>query len=140
MSSENLAILMGNLGADPELRYTQNNTAVANIRLATNEAYRTADGDIQETTEWHRLVLWGKLAETASRYLKKGSRVYVSGKLQTRSWEDKDGTKHYTTEINVGKLKFVDRVQKDGDGGGKPAGPDSKDAAGAPEDDDDLPF
>lgn len=131
---------MGNLGADPELRYTQNNTAVANIRLATNESYKTAQGDLQEATEWHRLVLWGRLAEIANEHLSKGSRVYITGKLQTRSWEDSDGVKRYSTEVNVGRLKFVDRAAtRSGQG---PLGKEQE--AGIsdldPNEKDDLPF
>lgn len=142
MSSENMVILMGFLGADPELRYTQNSIAVANARLATNESYKTASGDVQEMTEWHRLTFWGKLAEIASQYLRKGSRVYVTGKLQTRTWEDVDGIKRYATEVRVDKMKFMDSAPKN-----KPADPNDTTTpvhqsavVTQVDDDDDLPF
>ena len=108
MSSENLVILMGNLGADPDLRYTQNNTPVCNISLATNERYQTREGDTREVTEWHRLVIWGKMAEIAKRYLIKGNRAFFKGKLQTRKWTDRDGVERYITEIKVNDLRLLD--------------------------------
>jgi single-strand DNA-binding protein len=91
--------LIGNLGQNPEVRTLNNGNKVANFSLATSETYKDRDGQKQTVTEWHNVVIWGKLAEVAERYLTKGSQVYVSGKLKTRSWEDKDGNKKYITEI-----------------------------------------
>lgn len=99
MASINKVILVGNLGRDPEVRYTQNGNAVANLNLATNEVWKDKSGERQERTEWHRVVVWGKQAEIAKEYLTKGSQIYVEGSLQTRQWEDKDKQKRYTTEI-----------------------------------------
>lgn len=101
-------MIIGRLGADPEVRYTQNNTAVANIRVATNERYRDSNGELQETTEWHRVVAWGRLAETCQQLLKKGSQVYFEGPVQTRSWEDKEGQKQYMTEIKALSMQLLD--------------------------------
>ncbi|MBD3287970.1 single-stranded DNA-binding protein [candidate division KSB1 bacterium] len=103
----NKVILMGRLGADPELRYTASGTAVATFNMATNMVWRNQDGDMQEKTEWHRVVVWRKLAEFAGEWLKKGSYVYVEGRLQTRSWEDKDGNKRFTTEVVADSVQFV---------------------------------
>jgi single-strand DNA-binding protein len=98
--SLNKVQLIGNLGADPELRYTTNGLAVATLNIATNERFRSSNSDEwQERTEWHRVIAWGKLAEIAGEYLAKGRQVYIEGKLQTRSWDDKDGNKRYTTEV-----------------------------------------
>lgn len=105
MASVNKVILVGNLCADPELRYTPNGQAVCDMRLATNESW-TKDGEKHEKTEFHRLIVWGKLAEVCSKYLAKGRPVYVEGKLQTRSWE-KDGEKKYATEIVVSDVQFL---------------------------------
>ena len=101
MAGVNKVILIGNLGADPEIRYTSSGTAVANFRMATTERWTTPNGEKEERTEWHRIVAWGRQAEIAGEYLSKGNQVYFEGRLQTRSWEDKDGVKHYTTEIVV---------------------------------------
>lgn len=98
----NKVILIGNLGADPEIRYTQNNVAVATLSLATSEAWKDKQtGEQREATEWHRVVVWDKLAEIAGQYLRKGSKVYVSGKLKTRKWTDQQGVERYTTEITL---------------------------------------
>ncbi len=106
--SVNKVILLGRLGQDPELRYTPNGAAVTTLNLATNEVWKDNDGNKQERTEWHRVVLWRKLAEVAGEYLKKGSRVYVEGRLQTRSWEDKDGVKRYVTEVIGDTMTMMD--------------------------------
>lgn len=106
--SVNKAIIIGNLGADPEVRYTQSNIPVATLSIATTERYRTKDGQMQESTEWHRCVAWNRLAEIAQQYLKKGSKVYVEGPIQTRSWEDQSGQKRYTTEIKVLSMQMLD--------------------------------
>ena len=104
----NKVILIGNLGGDPEVRYTPGGAAVANATLATNESWNDREGQRQERTEWHRLVFWSKLAEIVGQYLKKGSKVCVEGRLQTRSWEDDSGQRHYVTEVVVSDLKLVD--------------------------------
>ncbi len=97
----NKAQLIGHLAKDPEIKVTAGGSSVATVNLATNESYKDKNGEQVEKTEWHRLVIWGKQAEIAGEYLKKGQQVYVEGKLQTRSWDDKDGVKHYTTEVVV---------------------------------------
>ncbi|ECK2669624.1 single-stranded DNA-binding protein, partial [Salmonella enterica] len=98
----NKVILIGNLGADPELRYMPNNVAVANFTLATSESWKDKQsGEDKEKTEWHRIVIYNKLAEIAGEYLRKGMQVYIEGKLQTRKWQDQQGQEHYTTEIVV---------------------------------------
>jgi single-strand DNA-binding protein len=117
MASVNKVILVGNLGRDPELRYTQSGQGVANFTLATNERWRDKDGNNQERTEWHRIVVWGKQAESCAQYLQKGRSVYVEGRLQTREWEDKEGHKRQTTEINAQVVQFLG-----GRGGGAPGG------------------
>jgi single-strand DNA-binding protein len=105
--SVNKVILIGHLGADPEIRYTQGGAPVANLRLATNESWTNKNGQKEERTEWHRVVVWGKLAELAGQYLTKGRQVYVEGRLQTRSWDDKDGQKKYSTEIVGQTIQFL---------------------------------
>jgi len=108
MRGVNKVILIGNLGEDPELRYTGSGTAVANMRLATNESYTNNNGEEVQQTEWHSLVAWGRLGEICNEYLDKGSQVYFEGKLQTRSWEDRDGNTQYTTEVKVQEMMFLD--------------------------------
>jgi single-strand DNA-binding protein len=103
----NKAILIGNLGADPELKYTQGNQAVLKIRLATSESYQDKAGERQERTEWHTVTVWGKRAEGLSRVLSKGSRIYAEGRIQSRQWEDKDGNKRTTTEINAHEILLL---------------------------------
>ena len=105
--SVNKVILIGHLGADPEIRYTQGGSPVANLRLATNESWTNKNGQKEERTEWHRIVLWSKLAELAGQYLTKGRQVYIEGRLQTRSWDDKDGNKRYSTEIVATSMQFL---------------------------------
>jgi len=99
MRGVNKVILIGNLGADPEVRYTNTGTPVANFRIATNETWTTREGERTTRTEWHRVVAFGKLSEICSEYLNRGKQVYVEGRLQTRSWEDKDGNKRWVTEV-----------------------------------------
>ena len=106
-SGVNKVILIGNLGVDPELRYTPQGTAVANFRLATNESWTDKNGQKQDRTEWHRIVVWGKLAELCGEYLQKGRQVYLEGKLQTREWTDKENRKNYTTEIVANQVVFL---------------------------------
>lgn len=107
MASINKVILIGNLGADPEVRFTGSGQAVATLRLATNERWQDKSGQKQERTEWHRVVAWGRLAELCKEYLTKGRSVYIEGRLQTREWADKEGNKRYTTEIVAQQLQFL---------------------------------
>jgi len=118
MSSLNKAMVIGRLGADPDVRYTQSNTAVATMSVATTERYKDRNGELQENTEWHRVVAWSRLAEICQQYLKKGSLVYFEGPIQTREWEDKDGQKRYTTEIKALNMQMLDSR---GDSGGSSA-------------------
>jgi len=105
----NKVILIGNLGADPEVRYTQNSTAIANLSIATSESWKDkATGEPREQTEWHRCVAYRRLGEIAGEYLKKGSKVYIEGRLQTRKWQGQDGQDRYTTEIVVNELQMLD--------------------------------
>ncbi len=115
MSSLNKAMIIGRLGIDPEVRYTQSNTAVATLRVATNERYKDSNGEWQENTEWHRVVAWSRLAEYTQQYIKKGSLVYIEGSIQTRSWEDQQGQKRYTTEIKARSIKILDSRGEGGD-------------------------
>src|SRR3978361_1881549 len=116
MASVNKVILIGNLGADPEVRYMPSGDAVANLRIATTENWKDKAGEKQEKTEWHRVAFFGKLAEIAGEYLKKGSQVYVEGRLQTRKWQDKDGAEKYTTEIVADRMQMLG--SRGGSGGG----------------------
>ena len=139
--SLNKVTLIGNLGKDPELSYTASGIAVAKFSIATGEKWKDQDGNVQERTEWHNIVAWRKLAEICGQYLKKGSKVYLEGKLQTRSWDDKNtGVKRYTTEIVADDLIMLD-------GKGNSAGDTSNNAGSAPmaepagePEKDDLPF
>lgn len=139
MASVNKVILIGNLGADPELRYTPSGAAVANFNIATTEKWKDRDGQLQERTEWHRIVLWSRQAEIAKEYLRKGSAVYIEGRIQNRSYDDKDGVKKYITEIIGQRMQLLGgRTQGASDSGSSqppPVPPD--DLAG---EDDDLPF
>lgn len=103
----NKVILIGNLGADPEIRYTQNGTPVATFSLATTERRKGQDGQLQEMTEWHRIVAWQRLAEICGEYLSKGSKIYIEGRLQTRKWKDQGGNDRYTTEIVAREMKML---------------------------------
>ncbi len=142
----NKVILIGNLGADPEVRYTPDGAPVANFNLATSESWNDrSSGEKQERTEWHRLVVWRKLAEIAGQYLKKGSKIYIEGKLQTRSWEDQSGQKRYTTEVVVNELQMLDSRGEGGGGGiSRDPGPAAQAESGPPPaaaaEEDDLPF
>lgn len=141
-------MIIGRLGADPEVRYTQNNTAVANMSVATSDRYKDKNGEWKETTEWHRVVAWGRLAEICQQYLTKGSQVYFEGPIQTRSWEDKDGQKQYSTEIKALAMQMLDtRGDQNQSGGSDMSGQksqQSQDTATVADDamdvDDDLPF
>jgi single-strand DNA-binding protein len=117
MGSVNKVILVGNLGRDAELRYTPGGAALATLNMATTEVWNDKGGQRQEKTEWHRVVLWGKPAESLAEYLTKGRQIYVEGRLQTRQWDDKDGNKRYTTEIRGDRIVLLG-----GGGGGRSAG------------------
>ena len=118
----NKAILIGNLGADPEIRYTQNGAPVATFNIATTERWKDKDGQMQEQTEWHRIVAWSRLAEICGEYLNKGSRVYIEGKIQTRKWQDQNGNDRYTTEIVAREMKMLTPRGEGGAGGNYGAG------------------
>lgn len=107
MAGINKVIIVGNLGKDPEVRHTPSGQAVANFSIATSESWNDKDGQKQERTEWHRIVVWGKLAELCGKYLSKGRQCYLEGKLQTRAWDDKDGNKRYTTEVVANTVQFL---------------------------------
>ena len=117
----NKVSLIGNLGNDPELRYTTANQAVATFRIATNESWTDREGQRQERTEWHRIVVWGRTAELANEYLRKGRRVYIEGRLQTREWDDREGNRRFTTEIVAQNVQFLDGG---GEGGRRSGGYD----------------
>jgi single-strand DNA-binding protein len=116
--SVNKVLLIGRLGNNPEIRYTNTGTAVANFNLATSENWNDKNGQRQERTEWHRVVVWGKLAELCEKYLSKGRQCFVEGRLQTRSWDDKDGNKRYTTEIVAATIQFLGGNAQAGTGAG----------------------
>ncbi len=139
MAGVNKAILIGNLGKDPELRYTPGGQAVASFSLATGEKWKDKDGNMQDRTEWHNIVVWGRMAENAKEYLAKGRPVYIEGRIQTRSWDDKDGNKRYTTEIVAQRLQFLGSRgdQSSSPSAPPPEAPQPADLAG---EDDDLPF
>lgn len=136
----NKVLLIGYLGRDPEVRYTPGGAAVANLSLATTETWKDKQtGDKKESTEWHRVVMFGRLAEIAGEYLKKGSQIYVEGRLQTRKWQDKDGVDRYTTEVVAGGMKMLGgRGSSGGDRGGDR--PRHNSPPPADDFDDDIPF
>ena len=142
--SLNKVMLIGNLGRDPELRYTTSGTAVATFTIATNDSWKDADGNMQERTEWHNIVAWKKLAEICGEWLKKGKKVYIEGRIQTRSYDDKNtGTKRYITEIIAEDMLMLDSkgsVERDTSesGGGQAASPGEATQTGKV--DEDLPF
>lgn len=139
--SLNKAMIIGRLGQDPELRYTQGGAAVCNFNLATSEVWNDSAGKRQEKTEWHRIIVFGKQAENAAKYLKKGRQAYVEGRLQTRDWQDRDGNKRTTTEIVAQTVQFLDSVAGGGSGrdsGGSSAPPPT--GYDQSFNDDDIPF
>src|SRR6187551_2925655 len=153
MGSVNKVILVGNLGADPELKYTPSNRPLCNLRIATTDVFKDKSGRRQEKTEWHRVTVWGDTAENCNKYLAKGRSVYVEGRLQTRSY-DKDGQKHYATDVVADRVVFLGSGAGAGGGGGggggggrRQGGGSSRDS-GPPDDadtsmppsDDDIPF
>lgn len=120
MASLNKVMLIGNLGKDPEVRYTTSGQAVATFNLATTDKYKNKQsGEWEEKTEWHRVTLWGKLAEIAGEYLAKGKTVYIEGRLQTRKWTDRDGNDRYTTEIVADRMQMLGGRSDGGSGGGR---------------------
>ena len=158
MGSVNKVILVGNLGADPELKYTPSNRPVCNLSVATNEVWKDKNGQKQERTEWHRVNVWGDQAEHCSKYLAKGRMVYVEGRIQTRSWDDKEGKKRYTTEVVAERVVFLGGQGPGAEGSSGGArkrgwgedaqtaptaaadGPSADGPSGPPPGDDDIPF
>jgi single-strand DNA-binding protein len=154
MASVNKVILVGNLGRDPETRYTTGGDPITNVSIATTDTWKDKNGEKQEKTEWHRVAFFGKLAEIAGEYLKKGSQVYVEGRLQTRKWQDKEGQDKYTTEIVADRMQMLgsrsgggasaggepppERERNAGGGGGKASGAPAK--KNVDDLDDDIPF
>lgn len=138
----NKVLLIGNLGADPETRYTQSGSAIANLRIATSETWRDKEtGQQQERTEWHSVAIFGKLAEIAGQYLRKGSKVYIEGSLRTRKWQDKtSGQDRYTTEIVASELQMLDGKRDDSPQDYGKAGKPDHAMAAADDFDDDIPF
>ncbi|HDR9259643.1 TPA: single-stranded DNA-binding protein [Burkholderia vietnamiensis] len=153
MASVNKVILVGNLGADPEVRYLPSGDAVANIRLATTDRYKDkASGDFKEITEWHRVAFFGRLAEVVSEYLKKGAPVYIEGRIRTRKWQGQDGQDRYSTEIVADQMQMLGSRGASGGGsndssgearrerGSQPSGSSAPAGGGFDEMDDDIPF
>ncbi|HBA87676.1 MAG TPA: single-stranded DNA-binding protein [Geobacter sp.] len=154
MASLNKVMLIGNLGKDPEVRYTAGGTAVASFSLATSDRIKNKSGEWEEKTEWHNITLWARLAEIAGEYLVKGKTVYIEGRLQTRKWQDKEGKDRYTTEIVGEKMQMLSgkgeggggqRQGQGGGGGGKPSQQDYNNQGGGYEEpvfnpDDEIPF
>ena len=153
MASVNKVILVGNLGADPEMRYLPSGEAVANLRLATTDTWKDKDGNKQEATEWHRVSYFGRQAEVCGQYLKKGSQIYVEGSIRTRKWQDKEGQDRYTTEIRGDRMQMLgsrqgmsDAPPRDSAGGSGSAAGNRPAAAAQPaggafnDFEDDIPF
>jgi single-strand DNA-binding protein len=142
MSGVNKVILVGNLGADPTLRYTASGTPVAQFNIATTERFNNRAGEREERTEWHRVVAWAKLAEICNQYLKKGKQVYIEGRLQTRQWEDQSGNKRYTTEVVANNMVMLGRAGEAADFPSQdfPQEQAPQGAGSSSTDDDDLPF
>ena len=149
MGSVNKVILVGNLGRDAELRYTPGGAAVATLNMATTEVFKDREGQKKEDTQWHRVILWGKTAETLQDYLTKGKQIYVEGKLQTRKWKDKDGNDKYTTEIRGDRVVLLGGGSRGDAGGGRSSSTPTEEFAHAEAGggggsveltDDDIPF
>jgi single-strand DNA-binding protein len=146
----NKVILIGNLGQDPEVRYMPSGGAVANLRIATSESWKDKQsGEMQEKTEWHSVVMFGRLGEIAGEYLKKGSKIYVEGRLQTRKWQGKDGTDRYTTEIVANEMQMLDskgggsanfESKRGSDSSASSDAPPANTGGGMDQFDDDIPF
>lgn len=133
----NKAMIIGNLGRDPEMRYTQSGNPVTTFSVATSRRWTGQDGEPREETDWHRIVAWGKLAETCNEYLSKGRSVYVEGRIQTRQYEDREGNTRYITEIVARDMQMIGSRTRSDDGGGSDGGDD---LGGEPIDVDDMPF
>ena len=146
MASLNKVMLIGNLGKDPEVRFTASGQAVASFSLATSEKFKGKSGEMEERTEWHNITLWGKLAEIAGEYLSKGKTVYIEGRLQTRKWQDKNGNDRYTTDIVGDRMQMLSaKGERSGGGGGSDTSSAPKSGGGSsyeepPFQDDDIPF
>jgi len=147
MASINKVILIGNLGRDPEVRYLPNGDAVTNISVATTDTWKDKEGNKQEKTEWHRVTFYRRLAEIAGEYLKKGSQIYVEGRLETRKWQDKEGQDRYTTEIIASEMKMLGSRSGGGEPADREAGNSAPRGAAAPakaskldDFEDDIPF
>jgi single-strand DNA-binding protein len=141
MAGVNKVILVGNLGSDPEIRYTKDGGAVASFNIATSESWKDKDGNKQEKTEWHKIVAFRKLAEICGEYLNKGKQVYIEGKLQTRQWDDKDGNKRYTTEIVANQMQMLGRAGEKSDfSAPKSSPPPSANESAPSSNDEDIPF
>ena len=145
MGSVNKVILVGNLGRDAELRYTPGGAAVSTLNLATTEVWNDRSNQRQEKTEWHRVILWGKQAESLQEYLTKGKQIYIEGRLQTRQWDDKDGNKRYTTEIKADRVTLLGGGSGGGRGGSMDRGGSQMAGGGdeppmEPITEDDIPF
>jgi single-strand DNA-binding protein len=144
----NKVMLIGNLGGDPEIKYSTNGTAIANFSIATTENRKNSAGEWEDKTEWHKIVIFGKQAEFCKDYLKKGSKIYLEGRLQTRTWEDQNNQRHYVTEVVGSNIMMLDAKSQDSSGDGvdsrknqAPSGTAKKTPADSfPETDDDLPF
>ncbi len=144
----NKVVLVGNAGQDPEVRHLDSGVAVANFNLATNESYKDKNGEKVTQTEWHRIVLWRGLAEVAEKYVKKGELLYIEGRLRTRSWEDKDGVKKYTTEVFADAMKMLGKKSDQGSAdqhesvsaSAEDAGAGASDSMAEAPENDDLPF
>lgn len=151
----NKVILIGNVGADPEIRYLDGGTAVANLRLATTESYKNKNGERVDQTEWHNIVLWRGLAEVTEKYVKKGMKLYIEGRIRTRAWDDQNGAKRYTTEIYADNMQMLSSSGKGESFGGnnssnsnaggntknfEPSVPQQPESIGKGDDSDDLPF
>lgn len=142
MASLNKVMLIGNLGRDPEVRYTTSGTPVASFSIATTDRFKNKAGDWEDRTEWHNITLWGRLAEIAGEYLAKGKTVFIEGRLQTRKWQDRDGKDRWTTEVVGEKMQMLSAK---GDGGGRGRGSDETSYAPSYDEpafnpDDDIPF
>ena len=143
MRGVNRATILGTLGKDPELRYSASGTAVANFSVATNEEWKDkSTGEKQERTEWHNIVIWGKLGEIAGKYLHKGAQVYLEGRIQTRKWQDREGTDRYSTEINVSEMQMLGKKGDNQSSGSRAPDNRQRPAEGPAQDDafDDIPF
>jgi single-strand DNA-binding protein len=137
--SVNKVILIGRLGKDPEVKYTQGGKSVAHFSIATDETWKDQNGERQQKTEWHNIVAWEKLAEICGQYLNKGKQVYIEGRLQTRSWEDKEGNKRYTTEIRADTMVMLGS-RSDEQRAERPAAPQQGQPSGPEITDEDIPF